>query len=245
MYQNILNETGHRASPLPDGPWLMTQKWEDVFFMHMPVSREFIRSHIPNHLELDTYNGEAWISITPLKISDLRMRMLPPFPYIRKFLELNVRTYVRREGIPGIYFFSLDAEKILPVMGARAGTLPYFYASMEMKKRGGWFHYSSRRHCNQNVAFKGSYRPVSESWYPEAGTLSNWLLERYYLWTQLKGNVFTIGIHHKPWEVSDAEAMIEKQSLTPFLSPRAMGNRMLLHYARSRRVLIWPLKKVD
>ncbi|MFC3038677.1 YqjF family protein [Virgibacillus xinjiangensis] len=243
MYKKILQETGHRDSPLPAGPWMMTQKWDDLLFLHLPASPETIRRYVPDQMELDTYDGEAWVSIIPFKISDMRIRLLPSFPYIRKFLELNVRTYVKRDGIPGIYFFSLDAEKLLPVLGARMGTLPYYYANMGMKKRGDWFHYHSKRHGNRELAFKGRYRPMSESRFPEKGTLDHWLLERYYLWTQVKDHVFTVGIHHLPWKVADAEAIIEKQGLTPFLPAEATGNRMLLHYAHSRRVLFWPLKK--
>ncbi|MFC2947012.1 YqjF family protein [Virgibacillus sediminis] len=245
MYTDILRETDHRVSPFPHGPWMITQKWDHLLFMHLPVSPEDIRSHIPDQMELDTYDGEAWVSIIPFKISDMRMRMLPSFPYIKRFLELNVRTYVKRNGIPGIYFFSLDASKILPVLGARAGTLPYFFANMSMKRKGEWFHYQSKRHGSRDAAFKGKYRPSSEIFRPEKGTIDNWLLERYYLWTQVKNSVFSIGIHHRPWEVTDAEAVIEKQGLLPFLPPESTVSRMMLHYAYSRRVLFWPIKKVD
>jgi hypothetical protein len=241
MYNYILKETEHRNSPMPKGPWLMTQKWEDLLFLNFPVTPETMRQHIPSGLELDTYEGKAWITVIPFRITDMRMRMLPSFPYIRKFLELNVRTYVKKDGIPGIYFFSLDASKLLPVLGARMTTLPYYYAKMNMKKKGDWFHYYSKRRSLENPIFKGKYKPISKSFYPENGTLNHWLVERYYLWTEVKSILLAGGIHHLRWEVAEAEAQLQQQEYPPFLSDTS--NEMIFLYASSIRVLFWPFKR--
>ncbi|MFA1819401.1 YqjF family protein [Virgibacillus oceani] len=243
MYNHILKETKHRNSPMPTGPWLMTQKWENLLFLNFPVPANTMQNHVPSGLELDTYEGKAWVTVIPFKITDMRMRMLPPFPYIRKFYELNVRTYVKKDGIPGIYFFSLDASKLLPVLGARMTTLPYFYAKMNMKKKGDWFHYYSKRRSPHRPMFKGKYRPVSESFFPEAGTLSHWLVERYYLWTNVKNILLAGGIHHLPWEIAEAEADLDHEEYPPFLSNTEDEKEMVLHYAASMRVLFWPFKK--
>src|SRR5690625_5339622 len=90
---------------------MMYQKWEDLLSLHIPVDPEALRSHVPKELELDVYGGKAWISIFPFLIRDLRFRNMPRFPYFHKFLELNVRTYVKHKGIPGVYFFSLEDRK--------------------------------------------------------------------------------------------------------------------------------------
>ncbi|AXF55682.1 YqjF family protein [Salicibibacter kimchii] len=245
MYKDILESTQHRVDPLPKGPWLMTQKWEHLLFMHFPVPSEVMRRHIPEGVELDTYKGVAWLTILPFKINDMRFRKMPPIPFLKSFLELNVRTYVRRNGISGIYFFSMDAEKLLAVLGARTGTLPYFHARMKMKEKKGAFHYYSTRKRDATFAFEGSYHPVSESYYPEKDSLAFWLVERYYLWSESKNALFEVGIHHKPWKIHDAEATIIKQNMAPSLSDTLLNAEPLLHYAPARRVLFWPLKKVD
>lgn len=245
MYKSILKNTQHREYPLPNGPWVMTQKWDHLLFMHLPVPREILKAQVPNGLELDTYGGEAWITIIPFKISDMRLRKIPPFPFLRSFLELNVRTYVRRNGILGIYFFSLDAEKLLAVLGARMATLPYFYAKMKMKERSGSFHYSSKRRGSSDAIFKGSYRPISEAYYPKKGSLAHWLVERYYLWSSKGGSLFRGDIHHKQWKIQDAGATITKQNMIPFLPENNRTEKPLLHYGYSQRVLFWPIKKVE
>lgn len=244
MYNHILRENKHRNSPMPEGPWVMTQKWEDLLFLNFPVPIDTLRAHIPSGLELDTYEGRSWLTVIPFRITDMRMRLLPPFPYIRKFLELNVRTYVKKDGIPGIYFFSLDASKLLPVLGARITTLPYYYAKMNMKKEGDWFHYYSKRRSLDHPVFKGKYRAVSKDFYPQSGTLNYWLTERYYLWTNVKNILFSGGIHHQPWKIAEADARLEQEEYPPFLSNTNNEEEMLFLYASSMRVLFWPFKRV-
>lgn len=244
MYKDILNSTAHRSYPLPEGPWLMTQRWDHVFFIHLPVSKDIITRFIPNGLELDCYEETAWISILPFQISNMHFRKLPPIPFVHSFLELNVRTYVTRNGIPGIYFFSLDASNLPAVLGARIVTLPYFYAKMKMKKQSGTFYFNSIRKGSSNAVFEGSYRPISEAYYPEKPSLSNWLLERYSLWSYRNHSLYRGDIHHKRWKIQDVEATVEKENmLLDFPRNMIVGNP-IFHYAYSRRVLFWPLKKV-
>ncbi|MBY7142504.1 DUF2071 domain-containing protein [Virgibacillus sp. NKC19-3] len=245
MYKSIRESTQHREYPIPDGPWIITQKWEHLLFMHLPIPQEVIKEHIPEGLELDTYDDKAWITIIPFKICDMRLRNMPPFPFLRSFLELNVRTYVRRNKKSGIYMFSLDAEKLLVVIGARMTTLPYFYAKIKMKQRAGAFHYSSIRRGNSDAIFQGSYRPISGAYYPERDSLAHWLLERYYVWSDQGGALFRGDIHHRPWKIHDAEATILQQNMTPFLAENSIHEEALLHYASARRVLCWPIKKVE
>lgn len=113
----------------------MRQTWNDVLFAHWPVDVSILRALVPSVLELDTYNGQAWISMLPFMLTNLRARYLPAIPGARAFPELNLRTYVTYKGKPGIYFFSLDADHRLAVLGARTFFhLPYFYADMKAKK---------------------------------------------------------------------------------------------------------------
>jgi len=240
MYQDIQNSTQHRTSPMPDGEWVMTQKWNHLLYMHYPVSIHTIESYIPDGLELDTFNGEAWISIIPFQIKDMRLRNMPQLPYFHSFSELNVRTYVKRNGVPGIFFFSLDASKRFAVIAARMGTLPYFYANITMKQQDESIHYTCRRKNNSNKVFEGEYRPIGEAFYPDVDSLDHWLLERYYLYSYQNECLYFGGIHHKPLEVYHAEAAISKQHMSPFI----VGGKPLVHYVTSKRVLFWLIKKV-
>lgn len=158
----MIKNTSHRPFPLPEGPWMMTQTWNHVLFAHWAVDPEAIRGQIPAALELETFNGKAWIGILPFLLTNMRPRFLPPFPFISRFPELNVRTYVAYKGVPGIYFFSLDAASRLAVAGARSMFhLPYFYAGMRFAQHKDRFQLTSRRKRSQ-AEFYAEYQPVSE-----------------------------------------------------------------------------------
>ncbi|SEA00368.1 hypothetical protein SAMN05421743_102193 [Thalassobacillus cyri] len=245
MYQDILQQIDHRSTPIPDRPWLMSQSWDHLLFMHLRVSKEAVAEFIPKALELDTYDGEAWISIVPFEVNGMHGRAMPKIPFLHSYLELNVRTYVRYHQQPGVYFFSLDANLLPAVLGARTLALPYFYADMRMTKESGSFHLSSVRKTNKYRNFSGSYLPVSDRYSPQEGSLTEWLLERYVLW-QGKGDTLIQGdIHHFPWEIYDAEALIETETVTAFLPENSLYGDPIFHYAKSRRVLFWPLKKIN
>ncbi|WP_163581342.1 YqjF family protein [Gracilibacillus saliphilus] len=243
MYNDILNSTKHRDCSLPPGHWLMTQRWDHLLFIHLPIDKEVVQRHIPDGLEIDTYEGSAWITVLPFKINNMHFRKLPPIPFLRSFLELNVRTYVKRNGVKGIYFFSLDADNLPAVLGARIASLPYLYARMEMKKKKDTIYYECKR--------KGSlkelsvcYRPVSEAYYPERDSLSYWLLERYVLWSYRNNFLFKGSIHHKKWKVRDTVVDIETENIMPEFAKGKVIKKPIFHYAYSKRVLFWPIKKV-
>src|SRR5687767_11115562 len=103
----------------PEGSPVMHQNWENLLFLHWPIDPVAIRPLIPEGLEIDTFDGKAWIGITPFALTGLRVLSMPPIPGLDLFIELNVRTYVQYKGVPGIWFFSLDVSKLIPVLAAR------------------------------------------------------------------------------------------------------------------------------
>ena len=102
-------------------------RWVDLAFLHWRVSPDVLRPHIPSQLEVDTFDGSAWIGVVPFRMTHVHPIALPPIPTVRDFPELNVRTYVRSGGRAGVWFFSLDAAIRLAVFGSRVSVgLPYF-----------------------------------------------------------------------------------------------------------------------
>ena len=89
--------------------WIIQQKWSDVLFISFEVDYNQLRSELPTDLEVDTFNGNAYLSIVPFVMSDIRFFFTPPLPF-SKLSELNLRTYVRYKNKPGIYFFTLDSD---------------------------------------------------------------------------------------------------------------------------------------
>jgi hypothetical protein len=131
-----MSEQSDRTWLLPKYPWVMRMTWSELLFAHWQVEPSCIAALLPPHLELDTRDGKAWIGIVPFLMSNIAPRWCPPLPRLSRFLELNVRTYVKLDGKPGVWFFSLDAENPVAVRVARATfNLPYMDATMAMTKR--------------------------------------------------------------------------------------------------------------
>jgi uncharacterized protein YqjF (DUF2071 family) len=241
----LLNVTAHRPYPLPSGPWVMTQRWHDLLFAHWPVDPELVRARLPQALRpfLDTYQGKAWVGVIPFWMSNVRMRGAPPIPGVSTFAEMNCRTYLTVDGKPGVYFFSLDAESLLAVYGARLGFgLSYFYARMRADgRRGPQIKYSSRRVQRPRPAeFRGNYGPESEVFRAQPGSIDHFVVERYCLYTSRGGSVWRGNIHHMPWPLQYAHAEIEANSVPESHGIELPKRTPLLHFAREIDVLIWP-----
>jgi uncharacterized protein YqjF (DUF2071 family) len=162
-------------------------------------------------------------------------------PGLSETLELNVRTYVRHNGRPGVYFFSLDAEKLLVVLGARwFYHLPYYHAEMSMRMgEGERIEYSSRRRSG-GAALQLSYGPSGSPGLSKPGTLDHWLTERYCLYTVDGSNRRWIGdIHHAPWPLQPAWAEIVSNTMAAPVGIELPREVPLLHYARELTVLVW------
>jgi uncharacterized protein YqjF (DUF2071 family) len=187
----------------------MGQTWDDLLFAHWPVDAEPFRGHLPHGLELDTYDGRAWVGVTPFVVTGLRLRRTPALPFVSSFRELNVRTYVTAGGKPGIWFFSLDASSAAAVEAARRTyKLPYYRARIAVERRGGWVAYScARAEGVRPHVLEARYRPAGAVVEPAPGTLEHFLTERYCLYAEDGGRLLRAEIHHEPWPLQPAEAV--------------------------------------
>jgi uncharacterized protein len=237
-----LKFVGHRPWELPAGPWVMAQNWEDLLFAHWPVPADVMRGLLPRELEIDGFQGQSWIGIVPFRMSGVRLRGTPAAPGLSAFLELNVRTYVKAGGKPGVWFFSLDAANRLAVAVARAWfQLPYFYAQMKAEREGAEVVYGSRRMDRRGRAerFEARYSPAGESFHAHPGTLEYFLTERYCLYAQRPDGAILRGeIHHPPWELQSARARIELNTMAESLGVAVLGEPVL-HFAKLQRVVVW------
>jgi uncharacterized protein len=253
-----LTEIAHRPWPLPSGPWIMAQTWHSLLFAHWRIDvaqlRTTLRPQIPDALDIDTFQGDAWIGVVPFRMSGVRLRATPALPTLSAFPELNVRTYVTHGGKPGVWFFSLDAANPIAVSVARAWFhLPYFNARMRCEPRDGWIEYSSeRKHRGATAAkLRAKYRPIGESFHARLGTLEHFLTERYCLYAaDAKGQIKRGDIQHGPWQLQPAQAEFRENTMiratlecgasAPLLTnePRH-PNKPLLHFASRQDVVVW------
>ena len=243
----ILAQTQHRPWPLPDAPWVMAQTWSDLLFAHWPLAPEAVRAHVPPQLELDTFDGQAWIGVVPFGMTRVYPRGAMPVPWLSHFLELNVRTYVTLGGKPGVYFFSLDAANPLAVEIARRWyQLPYYRARMARERAGEAVHYRSfRTHRGAAPAeLEALYKPVGPVYRSQPGTLEAWLTERYCLYLINRGRVFRGEIHHPPWPLQPAEAELKANTMTASHGLVLPDTPPLLHFARRIDTLEWAIAPV-
>jgi uncharacterized protein len=261
----ILQQVSHRPWPLPAGPWLMQQSWHDLLFAHWPVPAASLRPLIPPGLEIDTYDGTAWLSIVPFRMTGVRPRYVPGMPWLSAFAELNVRTYVRLpimsattsgapalaaadDSRPGVFFFSLDATNPIAVEMARAFYhLPYFNARMRVHESNGQIHYDSRRTDRRSppAEFQAVYGPTGGIQPAFPGTLEQWLAERYALYAvDKRGRLYRGGIHHPPWPLQAAMVEIQTNTLAAAMGIDLPPVAPLVQFSRRLDVLIWPLQRV-
>lgn len=238
----------HRPWPMPNRPWVMAMQWHDLLFMHWPIAVSTIRQYIPRALEIDVYDGTAWLGIVPFRMAGVRPRWMPALPWLSAFSELNVRTYVSAGGKPGVWFFSLDAGNPLAVEGARdVFHLNYYYARMECQSRAEGVSYKSQRrhHGAPGASLAVRYRPTGAAYQSQRGTLEHWLTERYCLYSaNRRGMAWRGEIHHAPWPLQRAEAEIGENTMTAQIDLRLPDTRPVLHFARRLDVVAWNIERV-
>ena len=227
----------------------MRMKWHDLAFLNWCVGSEDLLRHLPAGLELDTFDGQAWISVVPFVMSGVAPTWLPDVPWLSKFPELNVRTYVVRDGKPGVWFFTLDATNPLAVRVARSWFhLNYVDARIRTERNANWIKYRSERTDRVAPAAELAvdYRPVGESYYAEPGTLVDWLTSRYCLYAaNKKGAIFRGEIDHAPWQLRDAQAVIHTNSMLEALGISIFGEPASIQFAKRTEVVAWSLDKID
>ncbi len=208
----------------PERTPLMRQSWHDLLFLHWDLPPEVVRPLLPEGLELDLYEGRAWVGLIPFTISGTRASFAPAVPGVSDFHEVNVRTYVHRGGKdPGVWFFSLDATSLLAVAGARAVyRLPYYDARIRFD-RGSGDPGAPRR--LEYVAERRSTEPTPPGchvrWSPEGAprraayrSLEFFLVERYVLYGAGEdGGLHRGQVHHEAYPVQDARLEHLEESL--------------------------------
>ena len=251
--QKFLIRAAHRPRPLPSGPWRMTQRWNDLLFAHWPVSTAAIGALLPEGLEVDTFQGSAWLGAVPFWLDRIKVRNMPPILGARSFPDLNLRTYVRDQhtGTPGVFFFSLDASNLLAVAAAHAFFhLPCHWAEMRLEQRSGreFSFYSRRRFSSKPVIFKARYRglgPDRKLAEGRPGSLEYFLLERSCLFSRNRdGQAERAILHHVPWPLEQAEAEIERNDLAASIGIQLPDQEPVLHYSRRLVVYVWPAELV-
>ncbi len=198
-------------------PFSMT--WRAGLFAHWPFDPDVVRPLVPDPLELDTYDGRAWISVLPFVLARAGVRGSPEFARLG-FPEVNVRTYVQLDGTSGLYFFAADVDQSLVARLVRATTrLPCHDLDASVRIRGAEVEFEAARSARSPAAdgprgrFAATYQPDGEVFHADRGTLDHLLAERRRMYDPRGRGVFYAEIAHEPWPLQRAEATIHRNTL--------------------------------
>ena len=206
---------------------MIGQSWNHLLFAHWPLPVGEAHRLVPEPLEPDLFEGQAFVGVVPFQMETVRFAWCPPIVGTSSFPELNVRTYVTLDGKPGVFFLSLDVGNLVALeIGRRGFGLPYFRSDVSLATDGDRVRFWARRHGHRG-AFEAEYGPNGPPSVPRPGTLDHWLTERYCFYTVRSGRPWRTEVHHPPWPLQPAEADIDAP---------------LLHFSRAQDVVAWPAR---
>ncbi|MFB6223120.1 MAG: YqjF family protein [Haloarcula sp.] len=214
--------------------------------MHWPIEPETVAATLPDGLAVDTYDDRAWLSVVPFRMADIRPR---GSPIGRSFGELNLRTYVRADGTPGVYFYNLDADDRLSVTVARKlFQLAYYRASMQVRAVGDGVEFRSTRSSSRAppADFHATYEPSGPPATPESGSLDSFLVERYRFYAASDdGTVYYADIDHEPWPLQEGRADIQTNGLFAAAGFDRPSGDPVIHYCSELPVTAGRLHRLE
>jgi uncharacterized protein YqjF (DUF2071 family) len=233
----ILHSTAHRPIPLPQRSWKYYQEWADTVFLHYKVPAQALQELLPYGLEPDVLDGQAWVSIVAFTVKNMRLKFLPPMPYASDFHEVNLRTYVVRNGVPGIYFITIETNKLLTALFANAFIGLNYKKALLNRRRGSY----TLRKSNENNQLAVKYITLTDV--REKSIEDKWLTERYCAYEEINGQMYRFNIHHKPWplkkiKLRQLKVQYQKQQFVLFSQKPDKA-----HFAHSQEVLLWGREK--
>lgn len=223
-------------------PWIMTQRWAHLLYLHYRVDEAHLRSLVPNGLELDVIDGSSWVSLIPLRMEHVHLRDVVPIPTTSQFPELNLRTYVRYGDTAGVWFLSIDAASFFSTeIASRIFRLPYRDASMTFQEREVGFHFTSRRDGNEAVRLEVDYLPHGTPGPPEDGSVLAQLAERYSMFSARRSGALLRGdISHDPWQVQQVEVTIGTNTMLDAVGLKPLDDP-LMAYSSGTTAVAWPM----
>ena len=237
--EKLLSFAKHRPFPLPEKPYLIYQQWKDVLFLHSPIEPKLVKPLLPAGLEPDMISGYAWISVVVFSITDLRKRFVPFIPLLPTFNELNLRTYVKQDNQPGVYFMQIKTDSISAAIINRALTkLPYQHTELHKGPSLRYYMNAEKESNLLDIDFQtGRFINMVPS-------LERWLTERYCCYQEDGTKLYRYHIHHPVWPLYsvDINYHLMRFNFTDWqLTDQSVH---IMHYSPLQSALIWQRERI-
>lgn len=229
----LLSTSEHRAFEYPKSKWRFYQEWNNAVFLHWKVDVNVLRQFVPDQIEIDLFEGDAWFSLVAFRMEKMRPRYLPSVNFISDFEEINIRTYIKTNNKGGVHFLSIEADNNMSCLLARkVSKLPYRFSKMKR---------DSKVMESTNVKKKESFRveyAIGEQ-ITSKSELELWLTERYALCQDDGNQINEFDIHHIEWPVFKIE--IDDLHINyPRFDSLIGRSPDLIQYSTGVQVLAWP-----
>jgi len=247
--QAIIQRNSGRGIPVSRRGWACLQQWRDLLFMHWPLAPEALRPLVPEELEIDTRDGQAWISVVAMRMGAIRFPVVGTVPDTSRFPELNLRTYVRYGGSGGAYFLRIDAPDAPAELGARLFFhMPYGLAAMTMTESGdGAFWFASRRTqpATPDASLVVRYRPVGTAAVASPGSLETFLGERYSSFVRTSdGRILRGDLIRDPFAFQKVEVSVEVNTILKAAGLDLPVQAPALYYTPGALCVMWDMEDV-
>ncbi|MCE7079642.1 YqjF family protein [Streptomyces sp. ST2-7A] len=206
-------------SPRPLSGTVLSQAWLEVTFLHWPLDPADVAPLLPPGVRPDVHDGVTWVGLVPFRMRGLGFGRGPGLPWLGDFLETNVRVYgVDTLGRRGVVFLTLECERLLPVLGARAALrLPYRWAAMARRREDRVLTWASRRLARPGAPAPSSMVRVRVGERTTAGDtdpLDTFLTARWGLHTRWhEGSTLHLPNVHPTWPLHRAELLDCREDL--------------------------------
>lgn len=236
--KEIFKETAHRNCELPKNAYSFYQEWNRALFFHWKVDKQELQKFLPESLEIDLFNNEAYISLVAFTMEKIRPRCLPAFSPISNFNEINLRTYVVKDGITGVCFLNIEAGKILSVaLSKMLSGLPYEHAEMNRNNLDNFQSIFHKKGFSFNVTYDVG-APIEDK-----TDLDEFLTERYSLFIDIGDDLFRYDIHHIPWPLNKLKLYtLETNYILGAINLNEIPIKV--HYSSGVQVIAWNRIKV-
>lgn len=235
--KEILSKTSHRPFEMPKGDWIYYQEWNNAVFLHWEIPFQTLRQLVPKPLELDNFEGKYYVSVVVFTMEKIRPKYLPSVSFLSDFEEINVRTYVQKDGKKGVYFLSIEAEKWLSAFVAKSlSGLPYEKSEIQ-RTENQCISTNKAKSFHLNINFE-----IGET-LQQKTDLDLWLTERYCLFLDLGKNLYRYDIHHEEWEIKSLK--INHLEIDYRLENCILNHApTLTHYSNGIKVVSWKREKI-